>query len=95
MPVNEKYVTANMRLRFSVRDLLWLTLVVALAVGWWLDRRKISDLENRVGTLQQTLSVFRIEVTPINSRAVRTPLNDESIEKAMQIDAIRSQAIER
>jgi len=30
-----------MRLRFTIRDLLWLTLVVALAVGWWLDRRSI------------------------------------------------------
>jgi len=26
-------------LRFSIRDLLWLTLVVALAVGWWLEHR--------------------------------------------------------
>jgi hypothetical protein len=24
-------------MRFSVRDLLWATLVVALCVGWWLD----------------------------------------------------------
>jgi len=36
-----------MRLRFTIRDLLWLTLVVALAVGWWLDHRLI-DLEKRV-----------------------------------------------
>jgi hypothetical protein len=28
----------KMKLRFSIRDLLWLTLVVALAVGWWIDR---------------------------------------------------------
>jgi hypothetical protein len=26
-----------MRLRFTIRDLLWLAVVVALAVGWWLD----------------------------------------------------------
>ena len=26
-----------MKLRFTIRDLLWLTGVVALAVGWWLD----------------------------------------------------------
>ena len=26
-----------MPLRFTIRDLLWLTVVVALAVGWWLD----------------------------------------------------------
>jgi hypothetical protein len=30
-----------MPVRFTIRDLLWLTLVVAMAVGWWLDRRAI------------------------------------------------------
>ncbi|HUE74981.1 MAG TPA: hypothetical protein VMP01_29205 [Pirellulaceae bacterium] len=24
--------------RFTIRDLLWLTVVVALGVGWWMDR---------------------------------------------------------
>jgi hypothetical protein len=28
-----------MRLRFTIRDLLWLAVVVALAVGWWLDHK--------------------------------------------------------
>jgi len=32
-----------MPLRFSIRDLLWLTLVVALVVGWWLDHSHIKD----------------------------------------------------
>ncbi len=27
-----------MRLRFTIRDLLWLTVVVAMAVAWWVDR---------------------------------------------------------
>jgi len=27
-----------MRLRFTIRDLLWLTLVVAMAVGWFVNR---------------------------------------------------------
>src|SRR5262245_16353459 len=27
--------------RFSIRDVLWLTALVALAVGWWLDRRDV------------------------------------------------------
>lgn len=27
--------------RFSIRDLLWLTLVVGLAVGWWVDRGRV------------------------------------------------------
>jgi hypothetical protein len=33
-----------MRLHFSIRDLLWLTVVVALAVGWWLDRTHLVSL---------------------------------------------------
>jgi hypothetical protein len=33
--------TLAMRLRFSIRDLFWLTLVMALAVGWWVNRRQI------------------------------------------------------
>jgi hypothetical protein len=27
------------KLRFTIRDLLWLAVVVALAVAWWLDSR--------------------------------------------------------
>jgi hypothetical protein len=29
-------------LRFSIRDLLLLTAIVALSVGWWLDHRKLT-----------------------------------------------------
>jgi hypothetical protein len=25
--------------RFTIRDLLWLTVVVALAMGWWVEHR--------------------------------------------------------
>jgi hypothetical protein len=25
--------------RYSIRDVLWLTVLVAVAVGWWIDRR--------------------------------------------------------
>jgi hypothetical protein len=30
------------RFRFSIRDLIWLTLMVALIVGWWLDRSHLN-----------------------------------------------------
>jgi hypothetical protein len=29
-------------MRFSIRDLLWLTVVVAMAVGWWVDHGSLS-----------------------------------------------------
>jgi hypothetical protein len=31
-----------MRFRFTIRDLLWLTLVVAMGVGWWVSYRSYS-----------------------------------------------------
>jgi hypothetical protein len=29
--------------RFTIRDLLWLTLIVGLATGWWLEHRYYAD----------------------------------------------------
>ena len=28
-------------MRFSIRDLLWATLVVAMGLGWWVDRTEL------------------------------------------------------
>lgn len=30
-------------LRLTIRDLFWLTLVVAMGIGWWVDRGRESD----------------------------------------------------
>jgi hypothetical protein len=32
--------------RFTIRELVLLTLVVAMGVGWWLDRLRLSRAEN-------------------------------------------------
>ena len=46
-----------MRLRFTIRDLFWLTLVVALAVGWWIDHQKLSGEKlNTVGMWAPTVA---------------------------------------
>lgn len=49
-------------MRFSIRDLLLLTVIVALAVGWWVDHRKqVKESEsnekwrNRAGALEELL----------------------------------------
>jgi hypothetical protein len=42
----------TMRLGFTIRDLLWLTLVVALCLGWWLHSRRLSDQSQRVEGLR-------------------------------------------
>src|SRR5262245_38108246 len=79
-----------MRLRFTIRDLLWLTLVVATGVGWWLDRdklnrrhdadiRKIAFLERRSASPQPSLN----QIPP---RPKGTMLGSANIEKAMRTD---------
>ena len=41
-------------MRFTIRDLLWLTVVAALAVGWWVDRCRMTaprfSFYNKSGT---------------------------------------------
>jgi hypothetical protein len=34
--------------RFTIRDVLWLTVVVALGVGWWVAHRKASDAHKKL-----------------------------------------------
>src|SRR4051812_5161036 len=31
-----------MHFRFTIRDLLWLMLVVGMALGWWMDRSNVA-----------------------------------------------------
>jgi hypothetical protein len=42
-----------MRLRFTIRDLFWLTALIAMAVGWWLDHRRIERIERWAAGLQK------------------------------------------
>jgi hypothetical protein len=38
-----------MRLRFTIRDLLWLTALVAILAAWWLDHAKtIADKDDEL-----------------------------------------------
>src|SRR3954454_2676912 len=60
--------------RFQIRDVLWLTVVVAMGVGWWLEYRRSPTrrLEFRATALEQAIkghgftvehpSPFRVKV---------------------------------
>jgi hypothetical protein len=47
--------------RFSIRDVLWLTVVVALAVGWWLNSRpaKVTTELEWAAKHQELVNVLR------------------------------------
>jgi len=48
--------------RFTIRELLILTLTVGLAVGWWIDRRSL------LASAETTRQKFDEELTRLNSR---------------------------
>jgi hypothetical protein len=43
-------------LRFTIRDVLWLTVVVAMAVAWWMDHDR---LEQKAAKLKADLFMQR------------------------------------
>lgn len=42
-------------LRFTIRDVLWLTAVVACATGWYSDRCRIDRLSDRVEAVEKRM----------------------------------------
>ena len=57
-----------MPLRFTIRDLLWLTVVVGMGIGWWVDRRQ-SDRKYQVGQeflVNQTNRILESEAQRAN-----------------------------
>jgi hypothetical protein len=36
-----------MRLRFTIRDLLWVAALIAVCVAWWIDHRRFGNYEFR------------------------------------------------
>ena len=50
-----------MKLRFTIRDLFWLTAVVALSVGWWLDASEARKRERNLRSLVQLFPMNDVE----------------------------------
>jgi hypothetical protein len=48
--------------RFTIRDVLWLTVVVALAVGWLVDHRRLKVFEQRFHTIVAELVSRNLDV---------------------------------
>jgi hypothetical protein len=51
-----------MKLRFSIRDLMWLTLVVALSVGWWIEHREQAEFDEYYPLLKRESELQRRRV---------------------------------
>jgi len=62
-------------MKFSIRDLMWLTVVVALAVGWWVEHRRMSAELDLVG-LQNTQ--LKSDIVDLKREVLRMELIRES-----------------
>jgi hypothetical protein len=49
--------------RFTIRDVLWLTVVAALAAGWWIDRARLASRAQRAAVLDAVVDASGISVT--------------------------------
>lgn len=59
-------------MKFTIRDLLLVTLIVALAVGWWVDHRRQAKLTREAQI--ELLGEYR--ATRANGRREPLPLSD-------------------
>jgi hypothetical protein len=63
-------------MNFSIRDLFLVTMIVALAVGWWIDRSKLWDeFRNEIARHRLEALEWEIHPPPNSSASVRNPPN--------------------
>jgi hypothetical protein len=72
-----------MRLRFTIRDLLWLTLVVALVIAWRLDHQKQVPLANAANAMIDTIVSQDPQIRDLEKRLTKLRLT-------LPIDAAQS-----
>ena len=63
---------------FSIRDLFWITVVVAMGVAWWIDRTRLATAESERQKVEaaykesaaihtQLVEELRVETTDVSS----------------------------
>jgi DNA repair exonuclease SbcCD ATPase subunit len=62
--------------RFTIRDVLWLTVVVGLAVGWVKDHNELSELRTQIKALRDDLnaSEHQLEISQAENLEVANEL---------------------
>lgn len=60
-------------MRFTIRDLLWLTVAVALGVAWWMDRGRLTPpydqaIENARAEWKSTENELRLIIELLDAK---------------------------
>jgi hypothetical protein len=64
-------------MKFSIRDLFLVTVIVALGLGWWLDRSHLAE-ENRHLEMREQLRTL-LPVIPQADGATKSPPRNQPI----------------
>ena len=54
---------------FSIRDLFWFTVVVALAIGWWLERQRAGQAVQEAESSQALSDALTVQLKNKNPAA--------------------------
>lgn len=65
---NREQIQRRAVLRFSIRDLLWLMLVVALSAAWWAEHRRADRALKHDNFMHSENMRLRKEVAKLSSR---------------------------
>jgi hypothetical protein len=66
--------------RFTIRDVLWLTALVAIGAAWWVDHRALALLAAQMRSYKTLSEVLTDELADKNPSAnITIEVNDRSI----------------
>jgi hypothetical protein len=82
----------RLRFRFTIRDLLWLTLVVALVLGWWIDQRTLRDERAADQRTIYSLKIALQDQITMHDPATYKKLADEVLELREQLKGAQQNA---
>jgi hypothetical protein len=71
-------------MKFTIRDLLWLTVVVALAVGWWIDARRRDAANAQLTTELANATRQWIAAQQLDTAAIRLVESEAELRSALR-----------
>jgi len=69
-------------MKFSIRDILWLTILVAVAVAWWLDHRASVRMQQQLPVQAEQLQ-YQVQL----ERALREAVQKEVAAERQALEA--------
>jgi hypothetical protein len=72
--------------RFTIRDVLWLTVVAALGVGWWLDQDRIRRQTEALRVAEESFQMAALRLQNIQLNRAQAALQVAEAELASLVE---------